>query len=277
MSSFLFCTSYIDKNIMNCHPLRYKKWISYYSQIMTRLGVDYIFMIDDGSLDLAIEDPVIVDVFSAKEGLPAELSKKINIITFRQHLGRPSIEDYPGWWRSFTYSIKIAEKYNFKKIVHIESDFYIISDRLMRFINSLNSGWTSLYSSHYGFCETGIQIICQDSFYDLEGIRNTIEASNYKINQVAEHFLPFTSVCKEFNGDRLGDLSILNDQRMLEEKGTNELDFYGNLPTYVKPLTAADIQNIILNFGSMVNTNEELYEDTLFNILHKHNLVVTPI
>ena len=103
MSSFLFCTSYIDKNIMNCHPLRYKKWISYYSQIMTRLGVDFIFMIDDGSVDPAPEDAAVVDVFSAKEGLPDKLSKKINIITFREHLGRPSIEDYTGWWRSFTY------------------------------------------------------------------------------------------------------------------------------------------------------------------------------
>ena len=142
---------------------------------------------------------------------------------------------------------------------------------------SLNSGWTSLYSSHYDFPETAVQVICQDNFHHLERIRNIVEASNYKTSQVAEHFLPFTSVCREFNGDRLGDLSILNNQKLVEEKGPKELDFYGNLPTYVKPLTAVDIQNIMLSFGSMVNTNEELYEDTLFNILQKHNLVVTPV
>ncbi|OQP44936.1 hypothetical protein A4D02_09115 [Niastella koreensis] len=244
---------------------------------MAKLGVDFIFIIDDGSLDLAIEESAIVDVFLAKEGLPAQLSKKINIITFGKHLGRPSIEDYPGWWRSFTWSVKIAEKYNFKKIVHVESDFYIISDRLMSFINSLDSGWTSLYSSHYEFCETGIQIICQDNFPALEKIRSTVEASNYKVNQVAEHFLPFTSVCKEFNGDRLGDLSILNNERLLEEKGTNELDFYGNLPTYVKPLTAPDLHKVIHSLGSNINMDREVYEDTMFRILQKHNLIVAPV
>src|SRR5438105_3236112 len=131
MNSLLFCTSYIDKNDISFHPLRYMKWIDYYSKIKEGLGVDYIFIIDDGSPDPTLEHSSLVEILSAKDDLPAELSKKINIITFKEHLGRLSQGEHLGWWRSFTYSIKIAEKYGFEKIIHIESDFYIVSERLI--------------------------------------------------------------------------------------------------------------------------------------------------
>ncbi len=258
---------------MSCHPLRYKKWIDYYSKRMEGLGVDHIFIIDDGSIDPAIEETQAVGILSANEDLPAELSKKVNIITFNEHLGRPSQKEYPGWWRSFTYSVKIAEKYGFKKIVHIESDFFIVSDRLIQFLHSLNKGWTSLYSSHLNFPETAVQIICQDNLAHLENIRRTAEATNYKFDQMAERFLPFTSVCKDFTGDRLGEIAVLK-QWMTDKNGISGLDFYGQLPTYAKPLSVSEFQQLIYSIGTTMHSSEDLTEDTLINILQKNGMIV---
>ena len=275
MSSFLFCTSYFDKDVMSCHPLRYKKWIDYYSKLMEDLGVDFVFLIDDGSLNPTLENSSVVEIHAAEDDLPAELSKKVNIITFKEHLGRPSQDEYLGWWRSFTYSIKIAEKYGFRKIVHIESDFYIVSDRLIRYIHSLNKGWTSLFSSHLNFPETAIQIICQDSFHLLEKVRSQVVSSNYKMDQIAELFLPFTNVCKDFNGDRASELAVLI-QWMSGENGINDLDYYGQLPTYVKPLSAPEAKKLMHSIGTTVNMNATINEELLIDIMRKNNVIVTP-
>ena len=275
MNSFLFCTSYINQDIISCHPLRYKKWIEYYSKIMEDLGVDHIFLIDDGSPDPAIENTSAIEIISANDGLPATLSKKINIITFREHLGRPSQKEYPGWWRSFTYSIKIAEKYGFEKIIHIESDFYLVSDRLIKFIHSLNKGWTSLYSPHLNFPETAVQIICQDSLHLLENIRSAAEQSNYTFNQMAERLLPFTSVCKEFTGDRIGEIAVLK-QWIADKNGMNGLDFYGQLPTYVRPFSLPDLQKLMHSIGATIHSYDDFTEDALIDILRKNDLIVAP-
>ena len=275
MNSFLFCTSYIDKDDIRFYPLRYKKWIDYYSKIKEHLGVDYIFIIDDGSIDVALEESALVEIHSANDDLPAELSKNINVITFKEHLGRPSIEEHLGWWRSFTYSIKLAEKYGFEKIIHIESDFYIVSERLINFIYSLNKGWTSMYSSHYNFPETAIQIICNDSFYLLEKARENAEAVNYRINQLAELTLPFTNVCKDFIGDRIGEMRVLK-QWIFDENGINGLDFYGQLPTYVRPFSALEFQELKNNVDITLNTNDNFNVDIIINILQKNNMIITP-
>lgn len=273
MRSFLFCTTYLDDNIINCHPLRYEKWISYYSEKMAALGVDYIFMIDDGSLNLSLKNTSIVHIHSAADELPAELSKKINIITFKKHLGRPTQDNYMGWWRSFTYSVKIAQKYGFEKIIHIESDFYIVSDRLTNYIQSLNKGWTSLFCSIGNYPETAIQIICQDNFHALEKVRSTAEASNYKMPRIAERYIPFTNVCKDFYGDRI--MNEVIKQYMAGDNGINNLDYYGQLPTYVKPLSAPEFHKIIRSIGAAM-MGDVPQENSMIEILKQHNLFINP-
>lgn len=272
MSGFLFCTCYLDNSIVSCHPLRYKKWINYYLKLMADLHVDYIFLIDDGSLNFTLENFPEVEIHYGKNALPTTLSKKVNIITFKDHLGRASQYDYRGWWRSFTYSIKIAEKYGFKKIVHIESDFYVVSDRLTSYIQSLNEGWTSLFSSEFDFPETAVQIICQDSFHLLENVRSTVEASNYTMSQIAEKYLPFTNVCKKYHGDRLV-LKVLK-QYLTGENGIDKLDYYGELPTYVRPISGFEFQALARRIGTTMNVKDTLNEDAIIEILRQNNMLI---
>jgi hypothetical protein len=274
MNSFLFCTSYINKEDIRFDPLRYRKWIDFYSTLKESMGVDYIFIIDDGSPDPALEQSYPVTILSVNDDLPAELSNKINIITFEEHLGRQSMEEHTGWWRSFTYSIKLAEKYGFEKIIHIESDFYIVSERLVNFIHSLNMGWTSMYSSYFKFPETAIQVICKDCFNRLEKIRQTVATSGYRINQLAEFILPFTNVCKDFNGDRIGEMPVLKEW-MLDKNSTSDLDYYGQLPTNVRPFSAPEFRQLMNSIGALLNTNDNLNED-IMNILKDNNLILMP-
>ena len=275
MNSFLFCTSYINKDDIRFDPLRYRKWIDYYAAIKEDLGIDYIFLIDDGSADPSLEQSSLVNMLSADDDLPDELPNKINIITFKEHLGRPSIEEHLGWWRSFTYSINLAQKYGFEKIIHIESDFYIVSERLINFIHSLNSGWTSMYSSHFNFPETAIQIICKDSYDLLENARQSAIAANYRITQLAEHSLPFTNVCRDFTGDRIGEMPVLK-KWVFGDNGIDELDYYGQLPTNVRPFTALELLQLKNSVDKTENANDNFNTDTLNQILRKNDMIIAP-
>ncbi len=227
MRSFLFCTSYIDNGRHDQQALRYKKWLDYYVAIAEELGVENIFMIDDGSIEPMAVDPALVDFISVEQGLPDMLLKKVNLVRFNHHLGRTG-NDYTGWWRSFTYSCVIAKKYAFEKFVHIESDFYVISPKLRGYIRALREGWTALYSAYYQFPETAIQVICKDCFDLLEGIYVRAKASDYILHDIAEHVLPFTHVAKDFVGDRLGESAVL--KYWMPAMKVVEPDYVGQLP-----------------------------------------------
>jgi hypothetical protein len=227
MRSFLFCTTYIDNARQDQQTLRYQKWLEYYSVLMEALGVDHMFMIDDGSPHPLESD--LVTVISADSEWPAHLPARIHVIRFDQHLGRIG-NDYAGWWRSFTYAYKIAAKYGFDKIIHIESDFYVVSPRLRAFIREMNEGWMALYSAYYRFPETAIQVICKDCFDLLEGIYIRVRESGFKLHDIAENVLPFTVVRKDFIGDRLGEDSVR--RHWAQAMGMINLDYVGQLPAH---------------------------------------------
>ena len=64
----------------------------------------------------------------------------------------------------FCMSIKAAETYGFSKIVHIESDAFLISNRVMNYINNLERGWVAHGLINAIFPESSIQVICNDQF-----------------------------------------------------------------------------------------------------------------
>jgi hypothetical protein len=216
MKTFIFCTAFIYSNsdskkwYKDNSKKRYLKWVEHYSKRKKKFGADFLFLIDDGSdnLDMEIEFETIRVEYA--NNLPYPLSNNLVIFHFPDHLGRASRASYPGWWRSFTYSVKIAQKYFFDKIIHIESDFFVISDKLIQYIKELNQGWTALYSRTYQFPETGIQIICKDSFARLEDFHNRVEDYFEDKGMIAEHILPFTNVEKGFIGDRFSEKKVFD-------------------------------------------------------------------
>jgi len=197
LKTLLFCTSFSDSEYL--WDNRYIKWLKFYNSIS--LNTDKILMIDDGS-------PIIPNIKSV-EAIPCQDTNKESddfknsILYFQNNFGRKGILDYPGWFRSFSFAAEYAKKFNYKKIIHIESDIFLMSDKIVNYINSLTSGWTSFPCRRHGFPESGIQIICEDQ---LDNFYNFCEKGYDEYRGLAiETILPFTSVQNEFIGDRYGE------------------------------------------------------------------------
>ena len=197
MKSIIFCTSYIKD--AEAWETRYKRWLDYYQDFP--LDVVKRLMIDDGSPYLPPAE--IIKTVSNTTPL-ASLEDKNLIVRFDDNLGRQSIKDYPGWWRSFLHSVEVARELDVDKIIHIESDAYILSPRLRDFIDQTRSGWHVLWTQHNNFPETAIQVICRDQFEIFEDFKRKNPTLHFP--DMAEHMLPFTAVNKEFIGDRYSEL-----------------------------------------------------------------------
>lgn len=196
--TFIFCTSYINDTE------RYKRWVDHVYPRRQAFGADSIFLINDGSDNIGFDSRLaIVD---GEHDLPAQLLGDMAIVTFVERLGRPAMFCYPGWWRSFTYSVRIARHFDFDKIIHIESDAYVCSKRLADYLRSINRGWTVLWSKGYNFPETAIQVICRDAYPSLAQFADRKLSFFQTSNRAAEYLFPFDKVENRFTGDRCGIL-----------------------------------------------------------------------
>jgi hypothetical protein len=205
--SFIFCTSFIQPGRRWACAAKWKKWISYYERRKDLFGAERIVLIDDGTPLEHIR--LRVNLISADQPLPDELPKGVLMFRFEKHLGRSSTFSFPGWWRSFTFSYEVANKYSFDRIIHLESDAFVISPRMARYIRNLCKGWSAFWCPRYNFPEAAVQIICRDSFQEMEafytdGKRFWSQAAAFP-PALPEHALPFTNVSKEFAGDRYGE------------------------------------------------------------------------
>ena len=208
--TLVFCTSYFDTE--DTYYLRYKKWISYYLSLPFAQDKDF-FMLDDGS-DLSVAD----NLYNYIEGDITEDTqiKKMNFYHFNERKGSNKTANHPGWYRSFFFSLKIARTLGYRKIIHIESDLYLLTPSICEYIDNFNSGWGSFKCKKYHFPESSLQIINKDNYIKLENFKQEILARGWE--QVAkmnvEHHLPLTSCVEGFNGDRFGEEGLQQTEGM---------------------------------------------------------------
>ena len=102
--------------------VRARRWLDYHVQLP--LERDAIFIIDDASP--YVPDDADVRVIDA---IPASLDPgpAAWLYRFGEREGRTGMRGHRGWWRSFLYSLDIARTLGFDKIVHVESDAYLLS------------------------------------------------------------------------------------------------------------------------------------------------------
>lgn len=196
MKTLLFCTSYIRD--AEAWQTRYQRWLDFYRN--GPINADKTLMIDDGSPYLPPSDIIATIPASAAIG---EHDAPYGIVHFEENLGRQSMSAYPGWWRSFLHAHTIAKAIDADKIVHIESDAYLLNKRLVDFINETHTGWHVMWAQRYELPETAIQVICRDQFDALEAFKNA--RPNLDFTDIAERLLPFTSVNRQFKGDRYSE------------------------------------------------------------------------
>ena len=135
------------------------------------------------------------------------LGERASIFRFPNRLGRPSLLDYPGWFRSFTYSVEIARRFGFKKIIHVESDAFILTRKALSAINAISSGWTAFWYADEAFAETCIQIICADRFPSLNRVRVSPYQSQFS-GKLIELHLPITRIERALQGNRYAGPSV---------------------------------------------------------------------
>lgn len=196
--TMIFCTSYIND------AERYRRWVDYFHPRREAFGAEQVFLINDGGEHADFDARIAV--LDGQAALPERLPGDLVMVTFAERLGRVSMFCYPGWWRSFTFSVRLARHYGFDKIIHIESDAYVCSHRLADYIRRVNRGWTALWSKHYGFPETAIQIICRDAFPALEAYADRGTRFFFESERAAEYLLPFDKIETRFHGERCGVL-----------------------------------------------------------------------
>ncbi len=196
MKSLLFCTSYAGT--AEAWSARYRKWLDFFTR--SALERDQILLVDDGS-------PLLPSWRGVKQlqVLPErQPSEKTVLFHFENNLGRAGVCNYAGWFRSFAFAATYARKYGFNKVIHVESDCFLYSQRIIEFINGLSSGWTALWCPRWKFPETCIQIICEDQLEAYARLAS-ISYADELADKPIEFMLPFTDVRKDFVGDRYGE------------------------------------------------------------------------
>ena len=148
LPTLLFCTAYIAEE--SWWLGRYKPWVDYYQPLPLRR--DATFMLDDLSPYIPEDQRLVV-----LDDLPSKVDpQRINLYRFAEHIGNDRRNRHRGWWRSFLFSLQIARQYGLRKIIHVESDAYLISQRVVDYLTNLDSGWTALWCPTYQMPEAQI-------------------------------------------------------------------------------------------------------------------------
>lgn len=192
--SLIFCTSYVSDAA--AWDGRYRRWLRHHGAI--DWGDALLCMIDDASPWRPPPEEILC---RGTEQLPAAASPLM--LRFGERLGRPAPGRYPGWWRSFLFSVRAARHFGCDKIVHIESDTYVLTRRMSEFIRGRSQGWTAFWCPRWNFPESCVQVICADQFPRMESMWNL--GWLRFADQLAERILPFTEVVREPHGNRYGE------------------------------------------------------------------------
>src|SRR5262249_42671359 len=92
----------------------------------------------------------------------------------------------------------------FEKVVHIESDAFLIDSRVQQYVNFTVSGWTAFWCPVHSLPESAIQIIAGDAIEKFADLPRT-HPHEKLIGREFELQLPFDAVERRFIGDRYGE------------------------------------------------------------------------
>ena len=198
--TLLFCTTFATT--LDDWNTRYRRWLAAVAGL--KVHHDAVLLIDDGSPVLPDWPGLDIRNGGGTENLVAPPWQKPVMYHFPDHLGRRAVFDFEGWYRSFTFAGEIARARGFEKVVHLESDSFLISARIQRYIDNLAEGWTAFWCPRHGMPETAIQVIAGSAIARLAALPAT-HPHERLVGREFELQLPFDFVEKEFLGDRYGE------------------------------------------------------------------------
>jgi hypothetical protein len=200
MKTLVFCTAYADRRAT--WDSRQAWWLKALRN--SELQFDQLLMVDDGSPELPTWQDVEIhheDAISTPAALRS--SAPVLIYTHRSRLGRRDVFDFPGWYRSFAFGAEYGRAHGFQKIIHLESDAFLVSHRLQSYFNTFREGWCALWSDRYTFPEIAVQVA---GGREVDAMA-AFSARPYGdlAGRLHETALPYTHVDTYFFGDRFGE------------------------------------------------------------------------
>ena len=172
-------SSRLERNI------RYVRW---YESIQEKVGFDDIWMFDNGSSEHLLER-----FQSACPNVKIERAP---------HLGRSEEpHGYQYLWRALWFLNDLISR-GYGKIVAIDSDSFVVSERMAKHIKELQKGWEVMYERSHDCPAAEVHILCAEAFGLFKSY--TSRPWQEKIGKWMERELPFTKVNKDLNCDRWG-------------------------------------------------------------------------
>ncbi len=195
MKTAVFTNMYLRGNDVSGRPRIHRalKWLEHMTKLQTRLGFDQIYISDNGGQ--------ADEIWTLLKNYP-----DVKLIR-HPHLDRGKGHNYLPCWRT-THDYQIAILDGYKKLILIDDDAFILSDKLMNHIYDLKSGWESLYCPRWNIPECGLHVLCADAFNEYYNFVSVSIKERNDSREMIETTLPFTKVNKEFNADRFGELRI---------------------------------------------------------------------
>ena len=196
LRTLLFCTSFCSDEA--AWRSRQRRWLDHH--LALPLEHEAVFVIDDASPFVPADPDVRV-----LDALPPALPEgpRAFFYRFATHEGRIRLTGHRGWWRSFLFSLDIARAYGFERIVHVESDAFLLSRRIVDRINATTDGWTAYWCPQYGVPEPALQVIAHDQFDAMAAVAERgLDALTVAL---AELTIPFTRIERGYAGNRYGE------------------------------------------------------------------------
>lgn len=158
-------------------------------------------------------DIIVLDNCSPIEVLQEfrkDLDPRVKVLSFDVHYDRPSHLDYKYLWRAVWYIKWIMDKDQplgaYEKVIYMDNDFFVLSDRMFQYLKDIKEGWTTFWSKMHNFPETGCHIItntCKE-YKKFVSLSNEEFINTYN-GQTMENVLLCTHVENFFVGDRYGE------------------------------------------------------------------------
>jgi len=195
----VFCTSYASTPAL--WQARFRTWVD---AVLDGLGADQVLLIDDGSPVL----PGWTDTRLSSGSTMADAHSLgrpggVMLHHFTERLGRPANLDFPGWYRSFAFGAIYGAAHGFDRVMHIESDAFLISAAAKSFFRDFADGWAALWCGKYNFPESALQVAAG------AGVQAMCDFASLPYDTLAgrdhEHALPLTHVERGLAGDRWGE------------------------------------------------------------------------
>jgi hypothetical protein len=198
--TLVFCTAYSDGPTI--WDNRYRRWLD--AVQASALGADQLLIVDDGSATLpGWPDTRIISIDHLGDAYSAPAPGGVLLAHFRTRRGRVDVLNFPGWHRSFCFAALYAQAHNFDRVIHIESDAYAISARVQAFLADYRNGWAAFWCTRYDMPESAIQVAAGEGILALAAFARTPYENI--IGKTHEREMGFTSVEKQFRGDRVGE------------------------------------------------------------------------